>query len=162
MAIQEISLKLPNRPGQLAAVLRLFAQDRINLAAVSVDSSGTRGHIRLVVSNPVRALEILRDEGFAVESRELLAIQLEDRPGSLLEALDVLAGSHVNILSIAILVAREGNHVIVALGVNDLAKGRRALSEAGFLSAGAERLVSNADLLGVTPTIPSESVGLLL
>ncbi len=162
MTIQELSLKLPNRPGQLAGLLRLLAQDRINLAAVSVDSTGGRGHVRLVVSHPVRALELLRDGGFPVEARELVAVPLEDRPGSLLQVLDLLAKGRVNILSIAILVRREGTRVIVALGVNDLGKARRVLSEEGLLSNRAEEIVSNADLLAVPPSIPSESVGLLL
>jgi hypothetical protein len=162
VAIQELSLRLPNRPGQLAGALRRLAQDRINIAAVSVDSTRSQGHVRLVVSDPVRALEVLRDAEFSVETRELLTIALEDRPGSLLQALDVLAKGRVNILSITLLVTRDRSRVLVALSVNNLVKGRRLLTEGGFLSHETVRRLTNADLLGVTPTISSESVGMLL
>jgi hypothetical protein len=160
--IQELSLRLPNRPGQLAEVLRRLAGERINIAAVSVDSTRARGHIRFVASDPLRALEILRDAGFSVEARELLTIALEDRPGSLLDALDVLGRGRVNIRSITLLVTRERSRVLVALSVNDLPKARRLLTPGGYLSHEAARRITNADLLGVTPSIPSESVGLLL
>lgn len=162
MAIQELSLRLPNRPGQLAEVLRRLAQERINIAAVSVDSTRAQGHVRLVVSDPGRALEILRDAEFPVETRELITIALEDRPGTLLQALDLLAKGRVNILSITLLVTRERARVLVALSLNNLPKARRLLTDAGYLSHEAVRRITNADLLGVTPSIPSESVGMLL
>jgi len=160
--IQELSLRLPNRPGQLAAVLRRVAEERINIAAVSVDSTRSHGHVRLVVSDPVRALELLRDAEFGVETRELITISLEDRPGSLLQALDVLAKGRVNIQSITLLVTREHARALVALSVNNLPKARRLLTDGGYLSAEGGRRLTNADLLGVSPSISSESVGMLL
>ena len=162
MAIQELSLRLPNRTGQLAEVLRRLAHARINIAAVSVDSTRSQGRVRLVVSDPDHALEILRDADFPVETRELITIALEDRPGSLLQALDVLAKGRINILSITLLVTRERSRVLVALTVNELPKARRLLTDGGFLSHEKGRHITNADLLGVTPSLSSESVGMLL
>lgn len=162
MPIQELSLQLPNRPGELAKVLRRLAHERINIAAVSVDSTKTLGHVRLVVSDPGRAIAVLRDSKMAVETREMLTISLEDRPGSLLQALDVLAKGRVNILSITLLVTRERSRVLVSLAVSNLSKARHLLTEGGYLSHESERPLTNADLLGVSPSIPSETVGLLL
>src|SRR5208282_1038620 len=54
MTLREISLTLPNRPGALAGVARTLARERINLAAISVDSTATKGRVRLVVSDPGR------------------------------------------------------------------------------------------------------------
>jgi hypothetical protein len=160
--IQELSLQLTNRPGELAKVLRRLAHERINIAAVSVDSSKTVGYVRLVVSDPERAVTVLRESKMPVEISEMLTISLEDRPGSLLQALDVLAKGRVNILSITLLVTRERSRVLVSLAVNNLAKARRLLTDGGYLSHESERPLTNADLLGVAPSIPSESVGLLL
>lgn len=162
MPLTEISLRLPNRPGQLALVSRILAEGQINLAAISVDSTAKQGTVRLVVSDPGRALRLLRKAGYTVETNELLAVHLEDRAGSFLRVLDVLTAANVNVTSVAILVAREGGNALVALGTSDRRKARNCLREAGFLSSGAEKLISNADLLASHPTIPGESVGLLL
>ncbi|MGI0129539.1 MAG: ACT domain-containing protein [Thermoplasmata archaeon] len=162
MALREISLSLPNRPGTLVGVARALAQERINLAAISVDSAGPRGRVRLVVSDPDRALRLLGAAGYRAEARDMIAVRMEDRTGSFLRILEVLAKAKVNVQSVAILVAREGNHPLVALSTSDLARARRILRQAGFASPLADRLVSNPDLLAAAPTIPSESVGMLL
>jgi hypothetical protein len=162
MSLREISLTLPNRPGALAGIGRTLAKERINLAAISVDSSSGKGHVRLIVNDPDRTTSLLRSVGYDVEVREMIAIRLEDRAGSFLRVLEMLAKERINIQSVAILVAREGNQTLVALSTNDLARTRKLLHRSGMASRAAERLVSNDDLLATAPTIPSESVGLLL
>jgi hypothetical protein len=162
LALREISLTLPNRPGALAGVARSLARERINLAAISVDSSSGKGRVRLIVNDPDRAMALLGSAGYEVEVREMIAVRLEDRAGSFLRVLETLAKERINIQSVAILVAREGNQTLVALSTNDLARTRKLLHQSGVASRAAERLVSNDDLLATAPTIPSESVGLLL
>jgi hypothetical protein len=162
MVLREIALTLPNRPGTLAIVARTLAQERINLAAISVDSTGARGRVRLIVNDPERAVRLLSAAGYRVEARDMIAVRLEDRAGSFLRVLEVLSKGKVNIESVVILVAREGNHPLVALSTSDLPRARKILRQGGFASQLADRLVSNPDLLAVAPSIPSESVGLLL
>lgn len=161
MTLREISLTLPNRPGALATVARVLAKEHINLAAISVDSTPTRGRVRLIVSDPDRATSLLSSHGYAVDVREMIAVHLEDRAGSFLRVLEVLEREKVNIQSVAILLTRDSGHVLVALSATDIALARRVLHKARFSSASAERLVSNSDLVAASPRIPSESVGLL-
>ncbi len=162
MVLREISLTLPNRPGALAGVARALAEQRLNLASIDADSAPRSGRIRLIVNDPDRAVRILSDAGYTPEVREMIAVRLEDRAGSFLRVLEVLAKEKVNVQSVAILVAREGNRPLVAISSTDLPRARRLLQQAGFMSRAAEGLVSNDDLLAGAPTIPGESVGLLL
>jgi len=162
MGLREISLTLPNRPGAIAGVARTLAAQRINLAAIGADSSPRGGRIRLIVNDPDRAVRLLAAAGYKPEVREMLAVRLEDRAGSFLKVLEVLSAEKVNIQSVAILVAREGNQPLVAISADDLPRARRLLRGAGFVSRAAEGLVSNGDLLAGAPTIPGETVGLLL
>jgi hypothetical protein len=162
MPLREIALTLPNKPGALAGIARTLAKERINVAAISVDSTVSKGHVRLIVSDPDRAVRLLGQAGYTTEVREMLAVRLEDRAGSFLRVLEALAKGKINIASVAILVAREGNQPLAAVATSDLPKTRRILQEAGFASQLAERLVTNSDLLATAPTIPPESVGMLL
>ncbi len=162
MPLIELSLKLPNRPGQLATVARLLAEKQINVASIDVDSVRTHGNVRLVVSDPKGAIPLLKKAGFTVRTTELLVVQLEDRAGSFLQVLDALAKSGINIEHVVLLVQREGSKTLVALGVSDLGKARRVLQKGQFLSAEAERLVSNSDLVAAVPAIPSSSVGMMM
>ncbi len=63
MPLLEITVSLPNRPGTLAGVARTLARDRINLAAISVDSTRAKGRVRLIVSDPERARHLLEEAG---------------------------------------------------------------------------------------------------
>lgn len=162
MGLQELSLQLPNRPGALAAVARLLAREQINLAAISVDSAKARGNVRLVVNAPARARKLLRQAGYDVATHDLIAVRLEDKAGSFLKVLDTLAEAKINVVDVAILVAREGAQSLVAISTDDTSRARKILQAAGFFSEGAERLISNSDLISAAPAIPGESVGLLL
>ncbi len=162
MSLREVQLTLPNRPGTLARVARILARDRINVAAISVDSAAGRGRVRLVLSDPDRATALLASAGYDVEVREMIAVRLEDRAGSFLRVLDILERAKINLQSVAILISREGNQPLVAFSANDLARARRVLRKEGFESRGAERIVSNEELLAAAPSIPSESVALHL
>jgi len=162
MVLQELALELPNRPGALITVARILAQERINLAAVSVDSTPRRGHVRLVVSDPARARKLLQAGGFKVETHELIAVRLEDRSGSFLQVLELLSAQKINLQSVAILIVRDGSQTLVAFTADDLPRARATLRAGGFLSETAERLISNRDLLAHAPAIPPESVGMLM
>ncbi|HXY12141.1 MAG TPA: ACT domain-containing protein [Thermoplasmata archaeon] len=162
MTLREITFTLPNRPGALARVARTLAREKLNLAAISVDSAAGKGRVRLIVNDPDRAMILLRSAGFEVEAREMIAVRLEDRAGTFLRVLEKLAQERINIQSVAILVAREGNQTLVALSTSDLPRTRRVLHRSGMTSQAAERLVSNEELLATAPAIPTESVGLLL
>jgi hypothetical protein len=162
MPLQEIALTVPNRPGVLAGVARVLAEAHLNLAALSVTSERSRGMVRVIVNDPASALKALKKGGFEAVAHDLLVVHLEDRSGSFLKVLETLAEAKVNIQSVAILVVRDGAQALVAVSVDDVKKGRAALARSGALSATAERLVTNADLLAIPPAIPPESVGLLL
>ncbi len=162
MPIQEISLTLPNRPGALAGVARVLAKERINLAAISVDSTPSRGRVRLIVSDPERTHRLLSEAEYEVELREMLVIRLEDRAGVFLKVLEILAQEKINIQNVAILLARDNGRALVALSATDLGRARKVLQQAGVISPYAEQLVSNADLVAAVPTLPTESVGFLM
>jgi hypothetical protein len=162
MALEELTVKLANRPGQLARVARVLAREKINLAAISVAAAGRSGLARLVVDRPDPAIRALESEGFDVERHGLITVRLADRAGSFLKVLALLADAKVSVQGVAILVVREGNDCLVALSCSNLAKGREVLAKARVVSDSAERLVGNGDLVAFAPSIPTESVGFLL
>jgi hypothetical protein len=160
MALEELALKIGTRPGQLARVARVLARERINLAAISLDATGPKGLLRMVVDRSDDAARLLGAEGLEVERHGLITLRLADRAGSFLRVLDLLAAAKVSVESVAILVARAGNDCLVALSCDDLEKARAVLGRAGVVSATGDGRVENADLFAVAPSIPGESVGM--
>ena len=95
MAIQkEITVKLANTPGTLGRVAQLLGNARINMLAMSIDSSG---QLRMVVDNPLHAAGTLREQHYAVEERDVLYTAMPNEPGSLGRVLKLLADAGINL-----------------------------------------------------------------
>lgn len=163
MSIQEITLTIGNRPGNLQGVAKLLAEWRINVAAISLSSFKQKSTIKMVVSDTERALWLLRKAGYKAEATELLVVRMEDKSGSMLRVLDILAQHKINVEGAMILVTREGQKVLIGLDVSTPQRARKRLLDAGFLSSEAKGLISNSGLVSSNLIYnATESVGLLL
>ena len=122
----ELALRLPNSPGALAGVCRLLAEERVNILALALDTSG---QLRLVVDNPVRATSVLRDEHHQVAERNVVLTTLVNGPGALAPVLRLVADAAINV-DYAYASSAEGNRTAaVVLGVENAA---RAAAAAGI------------------------------
>lgn len=95
MAIRtELSLRLPNNPGALAGICRLLSDERVNIAAMALESGG---QLRLVVDNHVHGGAVLRDHHHQVTERDVLMTAIPNSPGALAPALRLIADAGINI-----------------------------------------------------------------
>jgi hypothetical protein len=95
MAIRtELSLRLANSPGVLSTVCRILSDERVNVIAMTLESSG---QLRLVVDNHVRAAGVLRGRHHQVTEREVLVGSVSHAPGALAPMLRLIAEAGVNV-----------------------------------------------------------------
>ena len=90
----ELSLRLPNSPGALAAVTRLLSDERVNILAMALESSG---QLRLVVDNHVHGGAVLRDHHHQVTERDVIVTTVPNTPGALAPALQLVTDADVNV-----------------------------------------------------------------
>jgi hypothetical protein len=99
-SIKEISLRVVNKIGVLEDICRLLAERGINIEAVagySMDGSPD-AEIKLVTEDSVRALEILHKNHYnQTREKEVLSIELENKPGALKLMTSRLAGEGIDI-----------------------------------------------------------------
>jgi hypothetical protein len=124
MAIRtELNLRLPNSPGALAAVCRALADERVNILAMSIETSG---QLRLVVDNHVRAAGVLRERHHQVTEREVVMAAVGSGPGALAPVLALAADAGVNV-EYAYGTAPDGSgSAAIVLGVADAARASAA------------------------------------
>jgi hypothetical protein len=120
----EFSVKLPNRPGELARLTEALHKDSVNIRTVSTEPKAEI--VRLVTDHPDKSREAIRRAGMEFSERNLLVAKLEDKPGELARISRVLADEGVNI-DAAYMLDKEGKHVHVALAVSDEQKARNVL-----------------------------------
>jgi len=93
----QLAVFLDNRPGMLARVCEALAGEKINIYAMATSDTVDHIVIRMVVSDPRRAMLLFEERGTLVVSDEILMIEGDNRPGSLVTISDRLAKSKINI-----------------------------------------------------------------
>ncbi len=95
--IKQLSVFSENRPGRLAAVAKAMKEEGVNIYAFSIAEGAGYGVIRTLVDRPERALSKLQGMGFTVRFTDVLALEMEDRPGGLYDAIVCLGEEGINI-----------------------------------------------------------------
>jgi hypothetical protein len=97
MKIQQLSIFAENKPGHIAAPCRLLAEQGVDIRALALADTQKFGILRLIVSDPAKATQLLESAGYVVKANEVLAIAVADQPGGLAQILAALEGTKVNI-----------------------------------------------------------------
>jgi hypothetical protein len=87
MKLQQLSLFLENRPGQLRAPCEALGKAGIDILTMSLADTAQFGILRLIVRDWQRARQVLEATGMVVNVTEVVPIEVEDRPGGLAAAL---------------------------------------------------------------------------
>jgi hypothetical protein len=95
--VHEVTARLENKPGRLAKICSALAHEKINIRALSVMDSEDRSVLRLVVDQLEPTKRVLTSLGTEFEVSEVMAIEMENRPGALTRILERLATDHINI-----------------------------------------------------------------
>jgi len=125
--LKELRVTLEDKPGSLAKLADALGKGGVNIDAISAQTSGGSGDIRVLVENTQAARTALDAAGIRVQSeREMVFVDLEDKPGSLAAAARKLSDSSINVDAIYV-VGSSGGKKQLAIGVSDVAKGRAAV-----------------------------------
>lgn len=93
----QLAIFLDNRPGTLAKVCDALSEAKINIYAIT--SSDTVDHVvvRMVVSDPRKAMLLFEEHGTLVVDDEVLLVEGDNKPGSLSAVAHRLAKGGVNV-----------------------------------------------------------------
>ncbi len=121
MRRKQLTVFVENRPGRLLSLLESLSQAGIDIEATCVTDSGDFGLVRLIVTEPDRALDLLKAEGRVVSSAEVLCVPVPDRPGGLVDGvLRQLAAAGVNIEYLYDFSRRRKDWALVVLKADDI------------------------------------------
>jgi hypothetical protein len=95
MIIKQLTVFLENKTGRLNEVSQLLGSAGINMSAMSLADTSEFGILRMMVSEPEKALSILKDAEFSVRLTDVVCLNSPNEPGALARALDILSGEGV-------------------------------------------------------------------
>ncbi len=97
MHVEQISVFLENKTGRLSEVTAILSEAGINIRALSLADTSDFGVLRLIVDNIVLANDVLKENGLTVGKTEVVAAEVDDRPGGLNAILEVLMAASINV-----------------------------------------------------------------
>lgn len=90
MIIKQVSVFLENKSGRLSEVTQILGEAGINISAFTIADTSDFGILRLIVSDPAKAREILKEKKFSVQTTEVVLVKSPNKPGGLAGMLKVL------------------------------------------------------------------------
>jgi hypothetical protein len=95
--VKQVSIFLENRAGRLFEVTKLLADNKLNIRALSVADTSDFGILRLIVDDPDKAIDVLKKENYTVSAAEVVAIEVDDKPGGLSKILNFFDHNQINV-----------------------------------------------------------------
>lgn len=122
---KELKFRVADAPGTLGELTTALAAKKVNLRAINAWVEGTEGVIRLVVDKPAAAVKVLAARGLQVEERDVLELELADKPGTLGEVTTKLGRAGINISHVMVGTA-PARKCTIFMGVPDLKAAAKA------------------------------------
>ena len=144
MKLQQLSLFLENRPGQLREPCEALAAAGIDLLTMSLADTAQFGILRFIVRDPERAKKVLEEAGMVVRMTEVVPVQVDNKPGGLATVLAAIeeAGLGVEYMYDFGAASRGGKPAIV-FRFEDPDAALAALKAAGVRVLAMEELLTN-------------------
>jgi hypothetical protein len=98
--LKQFSIFLPNRPGALARLAKLFADKNVNMLGIASEVRDDSGMVRIAVPGDSDISSILTQAGFANVETPLISVEVADRAGELFRVAQALSDAKVNITTV--------------------------------------------------------------
>ena len=131
--VRQISVFMDNKPGQLSGVMEIIKESGINVRALSLADTKDFGILRIIVHDTEKAVDALKDAGYAVTVNEIVAITIPDSPGQLSRVLEILGKDNVNLEYLYAFTGASDRAVSFVLRVNDNDAAAASLTKGGII-----------------------------
>jgi hypothetical protein len=142
MNVTQLSVFMENKPGHLQTVLKILADAKINIATLTIAESSDFGILRMIVNDADKAKKVLHDSRITCSTTEVLAVELDDKPGSLFRAIDAFAKNKLNIEYMYAFTEKRGDKAVMIFRFDDIEAAKKALAQEGY------QIVKKIDIIG--------------
>ncbi|MCD6221097.1 ACT domain-containing protein [bacterium] len=127
--ITQLSIFLENRLGRLLEVVSLLGENNINIRALSLADKANYGILRIIVDKRKQAAGILKGNNFSVNETDVIAAEVDDKPGGLASVLKIFVENGINVEYMYAFVEKTGEKALVVFRVENPGKGEEILKK---------------------------------
>ncbi len=132
MQAEQISIFLENKAGRLSEVTGILAKANVNIRALALADTSDFGVLRLIVDNNAAAEQALKENGFTVRKTQVVAVEVEDRPGGLYHILEVLKNAQINVEYMYAFIRQSGDKAIMVFRFDQSDEAIAVLTQKGI------------------------------
>jgi hypothetical protein len=124
----QLAVFLSNRPGALARVCDALAKADINIHALATSDTIDHSVVRMVVSDPTKALMLLGEANVLALENDVLMIESGNYPGALAKIAERLSQANVNIEYAYMAASPTSEKAIMIIRPSEVEKAQRTLT----------------------------------
>ena len=125
----ELTVKLPNRTGQLGALAGALGEAGVNMKSIAATTGGGSGTVHILVDDKdaAKARRAIKAKKYRISGdRKVVEVRLANKPGTLARAATRLGKKKINIES-AYMIGQGKKSSTLGLGVKDARAAKKAL-----------------------------------
>jgi hypothetical protein len=138
--ISQISIFIENESGKLFEISDILGKNSINIRALSLADTSDFGILRLILDDPMKGYEVLKQNEFTVGRTDVVAVEVPDRPGGLATVLKVLMDHSINIEYMYAFVERSGECAVMIFRFDETERAIKALQSNDIAIVTADQL----------------------
>ena len=97
MFVKQLCIFIENKSGKFQELTDILSANGINMFSLSLSDSTSYSVVRMIVSDPNKAQEVLAQKGFASVVNDIMAIKLENEQGELNTLLKALKEQNIDV-----------------------------------------------------------------
>jgi hypothetical protein len=97
MITHQLSVFLENKSGRLTEVLEVLGEENIRITALTVADTAEFGILRLIVSDPEKARELLKKRTFTVNLTEVISVMAPNEAKYYAKVLKILSDLDISV-----------------------------------------------------------------
>ncbi|RKM59245.1 amino acid-binding protein [Butyrivibrio sp. CB08] len=130
--LKQVSIYAENKKGCFQSITGLLNDNGINILGSVTNDSAEYGIIRMVVSDPDKCVDVLRNNGFICKTTPVLAVECPDEVGALDKILKTLYASNINVNYIYLSFNRDSGLPIMVMHTEDATQVENILINKGY------------------------------
>lgn len=138
--IKQISVFVENKKGRLAKITEVLGEGSVDLIALSIADTTNFGIMRCIVSEPDKAIAMLKNHGFTASTTDVIVAEVTDKPGGLAKVLHLLDSADISVEYLYSFVRTPNENALILFRVEDIEKAVKSLTEGGV------KLLSEQDI----------------
>ena len=138
--IKQISVFLENKTGALGEVVKFMAENNVNLRALSIADTEDFGILRIITDNPEGTIDKIKEAGYSAKLTNVLAVEIDDKPGSFSKIVDVLSNEGISIEYTYAFLSKKADRAYIIIRADDSEKAVELLKKSGIAVSGQQDL----------------------